>query len=314
MVYAEEGKVVVADVSSDSHICEWEMNGLQDISTQFISDGSKLLVNYQFEDNAQKLEIRDANTGVLIIDIIPELPNGTHSYAITPDGTKLLYSEAEYDISNDGPPSREIPIPSKAISRLIDIATGDTTLIFDNEYFPKVVFTPDGTQFVNIPSYSSFGAQKDTTLYIWDAVSGEFIRELFLSTQAPSSFVFHPDGKSFFTARRIGGGGSGPPPTPSGIFRHGISFIAKANFHQWDFESGDLIREFPVQVTDIKVFSDGNRFITNAFYRGSDFRVWRLDTQDELIDWACKNRFVADFTPDQMDIYRITSANSVCDQ
>ncbi|MCP4142944.1 MAG: TIR domain-containing protein [Chloroflexi bacterium] len=313
MVYVEEEKVIVAEVSSGDHISQWKMDGLQDINTQFISDGSKLLINYQLEGDAQKLEIRDVNTGALILDIIPELSNGTNSFAITPDGTKLLFSETEFDISNDGPPSRETPIPSKANSRLIDIATGDTILIFDNEYFPMAIFTPDGAQFVYIPTFGNYGTQKNTTLRIWDAVTGEFIRELFLPNQTPSTFAFHPDGKSFFTARRIGGGGGGPPPTPSGIFRHGISFIAKANFHQWDFESGDLIREFPLQVTDIKVSLDGKFFITNAFYRGGEFRVWRLDTQDELVDWACENRFVSEFSASQMELYRITTTKSVCD-
>ena len=313
MVYAEREKVVVAEVSSGNPISQWEQAGLQNISAEFLSGGTKLLINYGLEDGSQKLEVRDANTGDIIFGVTPELPSGTFSYALASDGGKLLLSEAEFDHSNDGPPPMGTPTPSKAFSRLIDMTTGETVLTFENEYFPKAIFTPDGSQLVNIASYGSRGTLKSTTLYIWDTITGEFRRELSLPTQTPSTFEFHPDGKSFFTGKRIGGGAGGSPPHPSGIFPLGISYIAKANFHQWDFETGDLIREFPLQVAEIKISPDGKFFVTNSSYRGGDFRVWRLDSQDELVAWACQNRFVADFTPEQMALYRITSTKNVCE-
>jgi hypothetical protein len=95
--------------------------------------------------------------------------------------------------------------------------------------------------------------------------------------------------------------------TPSYIF-FGHGYTMDGSVRQWDFQTGDFVWEYPIVSQGLIPSPDGTRIFTS-----SDALIsWRIDTPAQLIAWACSNRYVAEFTPEQRKRYRIETTESVC--
>ncbi len=297
IVYSDEEQVIIWALGSDTALYTWQVDGLEKIYAEFAPDGKTIFIQYDFVEDDPRFEIRDTHSGNVHHEFVSDPSSGMMSYAISPDGTRLL-------------------LATGTDTQLIDVASGAILFTFHDKHFSNVTFTPDGSQFIVVPSVS--GADSSITsnitkIQVWDVNSGDHVDTISLPIPSPSTLTFHPDGQSFFAGRGAGGGGRGYPPLPSGISPRQVSFFTNATFNQWDYVTGDLIREFPMQVGSINLAPNGAYFVTNSGRRGGDFRVWRLDTQDKLIEWTCQNLNVPEFTKEQKDQYGINGSIGLCD-
>jgi WD40 repeat protein len=214
-------------------------------------------------------------------------------FDLSPDGSKLLFSYVTSDqASGDIKPASTI---------LMDVATGDIIFTEDSQY---AFFTPDGSQFVTITNASDAG--NNLKLTVRDSKEGTALRTFGIDASAEAEFQMDPGGRYIFTAFG-GGGGTDTDMTPSGIF-YGHSYTLDGSVKQWDFSTGDLIWEFPIASQNIVPSPDGAQLFSGA----NDLRSWRLDTPAQLLAWACSNRYVPEFTPEQRDLYGIKNDLSIC--
>jgi WD40 repeat protein len=266
----------------------WDMYA----TAKFSPDGKELVA---FVD--QKFQILDIASGKKVREF--ELPlgkftiNTNNEFELSPDGSQILFSY----VPNDPNTGNTQP----ATTVLMDTTSGKTLVTFAAK---SAIFTPDSAQFVTISSPADSGEKLQLTIY--DSKSRKVIRELSITAPGESDVQVDPSGKYVFTAYG-GGGGFGMDTTPSGIiYRH--SYQLAGFIGQWDFTTSNLLWEFPVASQDVVFSPDGTRIFTGA----EDFRVWRMDSAAQLIAWACSNRYVPDFTPEQRDFFGIKNEVSVC--
>ncbi len=283
--------ITIAKLTDGSAVQSWTFAGWA--YAEFLSDGREVELTYQDSDANYYLQARDIYTGETTRNYTPKPLSGLN-YSLSPDNTRLLFSNTEYDDLGN--------ILSES-TKMLDTASGKT--LFTSDENRLGLFTPDGLQIISAISDFEGNTQK---FIIRDAATGNDIREI--PVHAPAgNFRFHPSGNFIFTSVPSMGGGGGNYALPSGIEINYWVWMG-GNIRQWDFETGELIWEFPVQTDDIVFTPDGTRMITTNF---NDQRIWRFDTPEELISWSCANRYVANFTPKQRQRFDIESDTSACE-
>jgi WD40 repeat protein len=281
--------VTVVSLATGEMLQTWDMYDNVKISP----NGTELI---RLRD-AQAFEIWDIKSGEKIREI--ELPlNGysifTHGpFQISPDGTKILFSY----IPNDPATGNTQP----ATTIMLDVLDGKT-LFTENSLM--AFFTPEGSQFTSITNTSEAG--KNLKVTVCDIQTGNVLRTFSINAPDASDFHLDPAGRYLFTTYS-GGGGGGVDNTPSYIFfSHG--YIMDGSVRQWDFQTGDFVWEYPIVSQGLIPSPDGTRIFTS-----SDALIsWRIETPAQLIAWVCSNRYVAEFSPEQRERYRIETKESVC--
>jgi WD40 repeat protein len=287
---ALSSKTNVISLKNGETLQSWDMYGSAEISP----NGQELIVLSDY----QKFQVWNIQTGKMLREFSIPMNGLTvftaNPFALSADGTKLLYSYQPGDPTNGN--------TSSPVTVLMDTISGK--LLFTNNDQVSA-FTPDGSQFITAQSKSFGGGE--LTLTIWDTGSGKSVRQINILAPLMSTFIFSPNGQSLFTASPMGGGGGGGDSTPSGIF-YGSGFVQSGSLKQWDFATGDLIWEYPARTQNIIIPPDGTYFISST----DEILYWRFDTAPQLIAWACSNRYVPEFTPEEVDQYRIENASSIC--
>jgi WD40 repeat protein len=184
----------------------------------------------------------------------------------------------------------------------------------------RVAFSPDGTQ--------ALSASIDRTAILWDVATGSVIRRLEgQHSGAVYDVAFSPDGKIALTAsldhsillwnladgsviRRFDGHTDdvfSVAFSPDG--RMVLSASLDNSVRLWDVSTGAELRRFNGHHDGVwkAVFSpDGHSFLSAS--RDGTVRQWRLDSLEELISWIYTNRYLGEFTCEQVTLYRLNLA------
>jgi len=168
--------------SSDSTVKLWDAESGREIKTLtdklgyyssavFNSDGTQIAA-YAQVSGKWNLTIWNAETG---LELMAVQSNSVYSMAFSPDGMYLITGV------------------NKAVE-IWDVKTGTKvkSLAYENTV-KSVAISPDGKRIV--------AAEENGKCWIWDAVSGKVIRELYI---APSSLSFSPDGARILSAGKYG--------------------------------------------------------------------------------------------------------------
>jgi WD40 repeat protein len=168
-------------------------------------------------------------------------------------------------------------------------------------YVNAVAFSPDGS--------TAISGSRDNTLILWDVSSGEAIRTLKGHTNHVSSVVFSPDGRTILSGSfdhtlilwDVASGEairtfighkdfvSSVAFSPDG--RTALSGSSDLTLILWDVSSGQVIRTFTghtYAVNAVAFSPDGQKTLSGS--SDNTLILWRIDTLNELMDWAQQNR------------------------
>jgi WD40 repeat protein len=158
---------------------------------------------------------------------------------------------------------------------LWDVASGKSIREFESTSarVQSVAFSPDGKLAIS---------GSDNLLILWDVGTGKAIRSFVGHTAEVQSVAFSPDGKL------------------------AISGSADNFALIWDVATGQAIRRFTgtnAVVRTVAFSPDGKSVLTG----GNDkvMHMWRIDSLDALLTWTKANRYIAELTCDQADLYHV---------
>lgn len=305
----DDHHVDLIDLATGKTLQTWPVPGLNFLTRVLpLPDGNRIIVKYEIMPDAEEasviphLELWDISSGKVLQTY------EIHDYAelaLSPDGTRLLVGEAY----SQGLDENGIPI-GETIERLVmhNVETGE--ILYDLKERPSGLwFTPDGQQFLMLKSI------EDTfqfDLLVRDAATGEIVRKFPNHIEQVPTIRFLPDGQSFFISLSMSGGGGGGL-SPSGITT-AISFVAiPIDLAQWDMQTGEVIRTYPVASGTPMLRPDGQSFVSLHYDTMFPYlNVWRIDTHETLIDFVCTDRYVPNFTQAQREIFLITQETNLC--
>jgi WD40 repeat protein len=286
----------IASLTTGKILHTWNLdNNTYLQQAHFSPAGDRLYVAYTDENSLCHLEALSV-TDNSVVQRYVEPFSGTLTFVLSPDGTRLLLVKSAYDpASND----------SSQLIQMIDVSTTEVLFTLDTPAPDNVFFTPEGNQFI-FTRASEVGVLK-SLVSVYDSKTGNSLQEYTLDANSSSDFVIQPVEGSLVTVYG-GGGGGGGGSTPSGIPFSG-SIIVKDDVTQWDLTTGEQLWKFP-RSTAGGIFSpDGKRM----YSRFNGYLVtWRFDSHDELIQWACDNRYVPEFTKQQRERFGIENETSIC--
>jgi hypothetical protein len=206
--------------------------------------------------------------------------------------------------------------PDGGNSLLVGFSMPDMTERFSvpADYATHVWFLSDTGIFISAENISNW----ESKILSRDLQTGEVISPIIPSIPYADVLELSPDGSFLVVAAETVY--SGIETTVSEI---PLDFEYPTRYLQlWDFENHTLIRNYPSSAFNVEFSEDGRSFLAESFTYsennyGNTSTTWRLDTLEELIDWVCKNRYVADFadfTPEQREGYGITSESNLCER
>jgi WD40 repeat protein len=251
-------------------------------------------------DGLQHLNVWSLKTGDVIDDLI-EPSKAYVDYVLRSQGDRLLISRTTSDENNGAITGASV--------QMIDVNSHKVLFEFESKRQISAFFTPDGSQFV-VAEGSELGEFK-SNIMTYNAETVKILHQYNIDTISQAIFEVVPDGKSFVTSVGGGGAGGGYNATPSGVSLRTRTLSVTYSFRQWDWSTGELIWEFPEQ-TDFPFFSpDGKQMFSML---RTSLVAWRFDTHDELIRWACDNRYVPEFTDQQRERFDIKNKTSICQE
>jgi WD40 repeat protein len=150
---------------------------------------------------------------------------------------------------------------------LWDVETAKVIRHFEGHtnWVNSVAFSPDGRTLLS--------ASNDASVILWNAETGHMIRRLEGHTGQVSSVVFSPDG------------------------RYALSAAFDGTVIVWDLATGEPISRFDGHTGPVSmaVFSPDGKSILSAS-RDTNLILWRIDSPQEVIQWAYANRYVRELT------------------
>lgn len=261
-------------------------------------DGDLAYLSYTDADGLEHLDSWNIATGELTNTFIPPDPGYLH-FTLNPAGTRLLVSSISSDDENG--------VITGSSVRLLDVSNQEVLFKLDGKQQMNAFFTPDGSQFVIVKG-SEFGELKSDFI-VYDLETGKVVNQYILDVYPLTEIKVMPDGKSFIESTSTSGFGGGYNFTPSGVSLRTREIMVYSTFRQWDWFTGELMWEFP-SYTYYAFFSpDGKRMYSLV---DESLAVWRFDSHDELIAWACANRYVPEFTEQQRERFNIENDVSLC--
>ncbi len=231
-VFSPDGKKIVTasgdktakiwDASSGKVIFNLRKDTNAIYSAAFSADGKKVLTT-SYND----ARIWDVATGAMMFNLKEE-QNEVYSAAFSFDGEKVLTT------CYDG-------------IRVWDVSSGRKLSDIKDSYSFYAAFSPDGNEIVT--------ASLDSTIKIWDVVSGIMLVQSKKYTDDISMVIFSPDGKNIVTA-------------------------ADDNTAQiWDANSGELINNLAAHtnyITNLAFSPDGKKIATAS--ADHTVKIWDIDT------------------------------------
>jgi len=288
----------LANLKDGTIIRDWEvdLNSMQYFNNiRFTPNGKEMIVQFTDTNIQNHVERWDMDGNVLRTYIEPF--TGDLNFALNPDDTQLLLSSQITDENGN---------ITSANLKMLDTTTGDVLYTNEIDRLATLTFSPDGTKFMSIMD-DPFGEVK-SHITVYESETGEQDYSYTINLISWSQFAITPDGKSFVTSFSGGGGGGGGDLTPSGIgFGSGI---ALAGSHiRWDIATGELLWQYPWP-SGPSFFSPDGKYLYSSW---DALDVWRLDSPQDLIQWACDNRYVPQFTPEELERFKIKNDVGVCE-
>ena len=300
-----DGHLMIRDVIDDTVVDDIRGDDLDDLSDDVdyvaaIDDSTLAVMTFGGEVGLWNIESRSFDTVYAVhddaIDVFALSEDKQFILSATWDNTVRFWNVQTGEVIQDLPvegqvfdlalsPDATIAMTlSEAdnIPRFWDLSTGEPMTLLqeslDDEIYDQVIFSQDGQRI--------FLARGDFRIDVVDIASDEVVQELVGALDRVMSMDISSDGNSLVAG---------------GFDRH---------VRVWDVESGEMVRAFDVEdFTDhVEISPDGNKALSNASDR---LDVWRIDTLDELVDWAKANRFVRDLTCDELVRYNLDVAG--CD-
>ncbi|HEX2996985.1 MAG TPA: hypothetical protein VHP14_19340, partial [Anaerolineales bacterium] len=294
--HAPKANITIASLADGKIVRNWNADiGGSVTSAEISPTGDEVYIYYTDKENLGHFEAWNITSGKVMRQYITPY-FGQLYYALDQTGSRLLLATAPYDLEWN-----LVPQPLQ----MIDTATGKVLFTWDKKTPYNMFFSPDGTQFALV-EHSEFGQTK-SNVTVYDAKTYKEFHNYTLD--AVAGFVVHPNGQILITASGGGDGGGGGPPSPSGIeLGRYYSITVKPSFRQWNFVTGELLWEFPA--SSFPFFSPDGRYMFNNW--NSNLVMWRFDSHEELVAWACANRYVPEFTPQQRERFNIKNNVSRC--
>lgn len=291
--------VSIASLSSGETLQTFDIPDVDFIENATISpSGEELYISYHDQNGLAHLDAWSIITGKVIASYIKPYA-GWLEFVLRPDGSRVLIATNTYH------PETGAILSGSVL--MLDTSNQKVLFRIDKPLQMNMFFTPDGKQFAVVEP-SKFGQAKgDVTVY--NVETGKAVRQLTIDAHSFSSFDVQPDEKTFVTSSFGGGGGGGGASTLSGIPLRSTGVSTNPSFKQWNWSTGELIWEFP-QNTYYAFFSPDRKRMFSML--GDSLAVWRFDSHDELVDWACANRYVPEFTSDQRKRFNIKNTVSLC--
>ncbi len=191
-----------------------------------------------------------------------------------------------------------------------------------------VTYSPDGRYMA-----AGFGALKeplramcgevDHSIHLWNAETGELVRQLVGHEEAVATVIFSPDGRWLVSGsvdetvrlwdvetgqerrRFVGHTGSVTHIDISADGRYIVSGSVDGFVHVWDRETGDLLRQIPAHAGEVTAaqFTHDSGSIFSASVEGT-IRLWLpvLDLND-LQEWVSNYRHVRTLTCSEKQLY-----------
>ncbi|MFN2279815.1 MAG: WD40 repeat domain-containing protein, partial [Candidatus Promineifilaceae bacterium] len=302
-----DGKVTFFDVETGKILHELSVDQPV-MSVAFSPDGQTALIGsgYRF---AQKVEpghiiLWDVNTGEEIRRL---------------EGQPYVVFDVEF--SSDG--KRAVSSGNGPIVILWDVESGQEIRRFEDlfvdvnsggESFWDVAISPDGRTI--LAPYSK------GPIIQWDAETGELIKQFEGHGTGSPGITFNRDGTKAVTGSFDTQAILWDVPTGKAIrhFTDHAGSLGQVQFSPdeklligssadettlWDIETGDVLRRYVNGWIMKFVFTaNGNRAL--AGHRDGTMEMWRIDaTLDELRTWTENNRYIADLTCEQRDLYGV---------
>ena len=176
-----------------------------------------------------------------------------------------------------------------------------------------IVFTADGQ--------TALTGSEDGSMVLWDLSSGEAVRQFDGIESGMNSVQISPDGQTVLACEANGqivllDFSSGQPirrfVTPTGCYRaiftrDGQGILSDGGI-LWSLESGEMVRQYP-QSWDMVLSPDGRSFFTSTGeYRSPSVFQFRIDSTDQLIEWALDNRYIRELDCSERRLYQIEPA------
>lgn len=143
---------------------------------------------------------------------------------------------------------------------IYDLADGSMVHQLENTYPISwvVEFSPDG-RYVAIGYINFYQNDVDTAITLWDAESGELIREFVGQNIRISDLSFSSDGRYILSGSQ--------------------SFAEEGSLYLWDVATGDLISEFSVEggIANVMITDDGQYAMVSSYF-GQFIGVWDIAT------------------------------------
>ena len=210
----------------------------------------------------EKILVWDAETEEVLLRLVGH-KRCVNSVAFSPDG-RCIASSALYDTII-----------------VWDAVTGSELLrIKENTYkVNSVAFSPDGKKMVSETGEEDaddrFKLSYQYSVFIWDAETGEQIKELYGHSYIAHSAIFTPNGKSV------------------------VSASSDKTVRIWNVEADGsfiVLQGHNDKVRAIAISPDGTRIISGS--DGGSIRVWNSDTGIELLDISSPRTKTVSFSPD----------------
>lgn len=288
--------VHVASLTNGEILRTWQFDAPGSVqAAKFSSTGDMLYISYTDENSRSYIDVRNIADGSVIKSYATDY-DGALDFALSPDNTRLLIGKATYNVFG---------LVDSGSVQLIDVSNDDVLFTLDIPIPEWMFFTPDNTQFV-IARSSEYGKLK-SDVSVYDSKTGSIIHEYTLDVSTWASFDIQPETGALVTNTGGGGGGTGAS-TPSGIVL-GQAITMNSALVQWNFITGEQIRRFPENMYGSNFSADGKRMFS---YSDGRIVVWNFISNRELIEWACANRYVPEFTEQQRERFNIENDVSLC--
>jgi len=243
----------------------------------------------------------DVATGRIIRRFVGHT-DGVNRVVFSSDGRSALSSSVD----------KTLILWDVATGQLLQRFVGHTDKVF------SVAFSPDGRQ--------ALSGSEDKTVILWDVGTGQVIQRLKGHDATVRVVVFSPDaqGKTALSGsddqsvilwdlstgqpiRRFVGHSAAVRDVAFSPDGHtALSGSADGTLIVWDLATGQPIRRFvghSAAVRDVAFSPDGRAALSGSV--DTTARLWRIDSRDELIAWTNANRYVAELTCDQRELYRL---------
>jgi ABC-type sugar transport system substrate-binding protein len=259
---SRDGAVILWDIATGQEIRRFGSPTVPVRAVLFSPDGRQAVSG---GGNVQVSESRPLDNSVVLWDVatgqeIRRFDGHTapiRALAFSPDGQRILSG-------SDDNTMLMWDVQSGQLLRTFGMDDPATTNIEGHlNAILSVAFSPDGTQILS--------GSRDRRVLLWNAATGQVVQPLLGHESEVNSVVFSPDGRQALSAAG--------DLTETGDNANAL--------YLWDLDQGEVIRHFRGHSGPVRVvaFSPDGRGALSASGDGLMI-VWRVDTLDQVINWA----------------------------